>query len=76
MTVAMSADKKLSSIDEKFKKDELKFGLITNDDLVCRDCRNRFKDEGMPCNTSKCAKYEVKPDKVLDGGECDEYIKE
>lgn len=76
MAVAMSADKKLSSIDEKFKKDELKFGLITNDDLVCRDCRNRFKDEGMPCNTSKCAKYEVKPDKVFDGGECDEYIKE
>lgn len=72
----MAADKKLSSIDEKFKKDELKFRFITNDDLVCRDCRNRFKDEGMPCNTSKCAKYEVKPDKVLDGGECDEHIKE
>ena len=34
-----------------------------------------FKDEGMPCNTSKCAKYEVKPDEVLDGGECIEYDK-
>lgn len=49
MAVAMSADKKLSSIDEKFKKDELKFGLITNDDLVCRDCRNRFVSKMKEC---------------------------
>ena len=72
----MAANKNLSAIDEKFQKDKLSFDLVTNDDLVCKDCRNRFKDEGMPCNTSKCAKYEVKPDEVLDGGECIEYNKE
>ena len=45
----MAANKNLSAIDEKFQKDKLSFGLVTNDDLVCKDCRNRFKDEGMPC---------------------------
>lgn len=72
----MTANKKLNSLDKKFKKDKLSFELVTNDDLVCKDCMNRFKDEGMPCNTSKCAKYEVKPDEVLDGGECNEYEKD
>lgn len=72
----MTANKNLSAIDEKFQKDKLSFDLVTNDYLICKDCRNRFEDQGMPCNTSKCAKYEVKPDEVLDGGECIEYEKE
>lgn len=72
----MAANKNLNALDEKFQNDNLSFGLITNDDLVCRDCRNRYKDEGMPCNTSVCEKYEIKPDKVLDGGDCNEYEKE
>ena len=72
----MAANKNISAIDKKFQKDKLRFELITNNDLVCKDCRNRFKDEEMPSNTSKCAKYEVKPDEVLDGGECIEYDKE
>lgn len=72
----MAKKKDLSSIYEKFQNDKLSFERITNDDLVCKDCRNRFKDEEMPCNTSKCAKFEVKPDEVLDGGDCTEYDKE
>ena len=72
----MAEDKKLSVINEKFQKDKLKFSLITNDDLVCKDCRNRFEDKEMPCNTSKCTKYKMKPDEVFDGGECNEYSKE
>ena len=72
----MVANKNLNAIDEKFQKDKLSFELVTNDDLVCKDCRNRFNDEDMPCNTSRCAKYEVKPDEVLDGGECNEYEKD
>lgn len=72
----MTTNKNLSDIDKKFQKDKLRFSLITNDNLVCRDCQNRFEDKGMPCNTSKCAKYKVKPDEVLDGGECNEYNKE
>lgn len=72
----MAKKKDSSSIYEKFQNDKLSFERITNDDLVCKDCRNRFNDEEMPCNTSKCAKFEVKPDEVLDGGDCTEYDKE
>lgn len=72
----MAANKNISAIDKKFKKDKLSFELITNNDLVCKDCRYRFKDEEMPSNTSKCVKYEIKPDEVLDGGECIKYDKE
>ena len=72
----MAANKNISAIDKKFQKDKLRFDLITNDDLVCKDCRNRFKDKEIPSNTSRCAKYEVKPDEVLDGGKCIEYNKE
>lgn len=73
----MTTKKNLSPIDEKFQKDELKFNLITNNDLVCKDCANRWNDDGIPYNTSKCEEYQGrKPNKVLDGGNCDEYIKE
>lgn len=69
----MAANKRLNSLDKKFQKDDLKFDLITNDDLVCKDCKNKYEDKDTPCNTSKCAKFEIKPDEVLDGGECIEY---
>lgn len=64
---------KMNAIDEKFKKDNLKFELIKNENLICKDCRKKYDDTNMPCNTSKCEAYEMKPDKVLDGGECNEY---
>ena len=64
------------SLDEKFKNEKLTFVLITNDNLVCKDCKNKYDDKDMPCNTSKCAKYEIKPDDVLDGGSCIEYEKD
>lgn len=60
-------------INEKFKKDKLKFDLITNEDLVCKTCTQKYDDTNMPCNTSKCKVFSVKPGKVLDGGDCDEY---
>ena len=50
----MTTDKRLNSLDEKFKKDKLKFDLITNNDLVCKDCISKYEDKDMPCNTSKC----------------------
>ena len=34
-----------------------------------------FDDEKLPCNTSKCMIYEMKPDEVNDGGDCMEYEK-
>lgn len=45
-------------------------------DLVCNDCVFRFNDEVKAGNVSKCAVYESKPNKVLLGGECNDYIKE
>ena len=72
----MTASKRLNSLDKKFKKDEVKFDLITNDDLVCKDCKSKYEDKDMPCNTSKCKKFEIKPDEVLDGGKCNEYEKD
>ncbi len=66
-----------NSIDEKFKKDKLRFNLITNNNLMCKDCLYRYDDKDMPCNVSSCEVYQnMKPVTVLDGGNCDEYIKE
>jgi hypothetical protein len=69
----MATNKKLNPLDEKFKKDELKFKQITNKDLICKDCKKKYDDTNMPCNTSKCEAFNVKPDEVLDGGDCIEY---
>jgi hypothetical protein len=69
----MATNKKLNTLDEKFKNDELKFTQIKNDDLVCKDCRKKYDDTNMPCNTSKCEAFNVKPNEVLDGGDCIEY---
>lgn len=67
---------KKNPMDEKFKKDKLQFVQIKNENLVCKDCRKRYDDTDMPCNTSKCGAYVIKPDEVLDGGECAEHEKE
>ena len=69
----MTVSKNTNSIDEKFKNDKLKVERITNNDLVCVTCKSKYDDFDMPCNTSKCAKYNLKPVHVLDGGACDEY---
>lgn len=67
---------KMNSLDEKFKKDQLKFTPIKNKDLVCKDCMKKYDDTELPCNTSKCEVFDLKPNNVLDGGDCDEYEKE
>ena len=69
----MATNKKLNSLDEKFKNDDLKFEQITNKDLICKTCKKKYYDTNMPCNTSKCEAFNVKPDEVLDGGDCIEY---
>ena len=72
----MANNKNLNSLDEKFKKDELKFEVIKNENLICKDCRKRYDDTDLPCNTSKCQAFDIKPDEVLDGGDCIEYESE
>ena len=69
----MATNKKLNPLDEKFKKDELKFEPIKNKDLVCKNCKKKYDDTNLPCNTSKCEAYAIKPNVVLDGGDCDEF---
>ena len=69
-------DRKLNPLDEKFKKDILKFTPIKNANLTCKDCKKRYDDTELPCNTSKCEAFKMKPSKVFDGGDCIEYEKE
>lgn len=72
----MAAKSKMNPMDRKFQKDSMKMEQITNDDLVCKDCKSKFSDKDLPCNTSKCTKFpKCKPYEVLGGGECDEYEK-
>lgn len=67
------ATDKMNPLDKKLKNDDQVFGRITNEDLVCKDCAKKYDDTLMPCNTSKCEAFNVKPNDVLDGGDCDEY---
>lgn len=69
----MAANKKVNSLDEKFKNDNLELRPIKNKDLVCKDCKKKYDDTQLPCNTSKCEAYDMKPGYVLDGGDCIEY---
>lgn len=46
---------------------------ITNNDLVCKDCLFVYDDSVKLGNTSVCDKFAAKPNKVLLGGDCDEY---
>lgn len=48
---------------------------ITNNDLICKDCMFKFDDSQVLGNTSKCEVFESKPNKVLLGGNCNDYEK-
>lgn len=63
----------MNPMNGKFENDELKMVQIKNENLVCKKCRNKFDDTNIPANTSKCEKYDLKPDEVLDGGKCTEF---
>lgn len=57
------------------KNDEMKFDVIRNENLVCKDCRWKKDDAGIPANVCRCYAYNIKPLEVLNGGKCDKYIK-
>ena len=69
-------NKNLNPLDGKFKKDKMKFEFIKNENLVCKDCKKKYDDTKLPCNTSQCEAFDIKPDEVLDGGDCVEYEEE
>ncbi len=66
----------INPLDRKFRNDTLKFKPIKNKNLVCKDCKKRYDDTDLPCNTSKCEAFKMKPYEVLDGKDCIEYEKE
>lgn len=72
----MATNKKMNPLDEKFKNDNMKVEPVKNDDLICKDCKKKYDDTDLPCNTSQCEAFAVKPDEVFDGGDCIEYEKE
>ena len=66
----------MNPMNGKFGNDELKMVRIKNEDLVCKRCKSKFDDTSVPANTSKCEKFDLKPDRVLDGGRCKEFYAE
>ena len=69
-------DKK--ELEKRIKSEQQCMKRITNNDLVCRDCTNRFDDSEREGNTSFCAAYprRFKPNEVINGGDCRYYLKE
>lgn len=69
---------KMSEADAKKNASEQQAIVGThNCDLKCKDCVLRYDDSYICGNVSKCEAFPVhKPQEVLDGGECDEYVKE
>lgn len=63
------------SIDEKFKKDKLKFEVVRNKNLICKDCKYVLDDTEKLCNTSKCKIFDLKPNSVFNDNKCEEYLK-
>ena len=54
---------------KKWSDDKLSFDEITNENLVCKNCI--FANEKGP--VARCKKFNIKPNKVLLGGTCDEH---
>lgn len=72
---------RLKEIDENMRKrieSEARAIIpITNSTLVCKDCVQRFDDSIICGNVSRCEAFPTsKPNGVLLGGKCAEYVKE
>lgn len=67
---------KNSMLENRIKSEQEAAMPIKAKNLVCKDCVFRLNDEVKIGNVSKCAVYESKPNKVLLGGSCNDYIKE
>ena len=66
-----------NNISDRIKSEQQAFGRVTNNDLVCKDCLQRFDDTECYGNTSMCEYYpNGKPNSVLCGGECKEYVQQ
>lgn len=61
------------SMKERVESEAQSTMRISNKDLICKDCKNRFNDNEFWGNTSRCSKFRVKELEVLVGGSCIEY---
>lgn len=65
-----------NTLKERFKNENLIFKVLKNNQLTCKDCKLRYNDDALDCNTSRCEIFQIKPDEVLNGGDCDEKVRE
>ena len=59
----------------RMESESLASSRITNEDLICKDCRFKLEESEEPRITvSQCRRYTMKPADVF-RGKCDEYEK-
>lgn len=64
-------DKELNPIDRKCRNNKWVVTVVSNDNLICRDCI--YRNDEKP---GVCKMYQnIKPDTVFEKGECKEYIR-
>lgn len=72
-------------LEDRIKSEYKCHASITNEDLTCKDCRYSYDDTNPEKNfktedgvtyapTTVCEKFDMKPNKVLLGKECDEKV--
>ena len=64
------------SMKSRIQSEAKAVSRLTNQDIVCKDCRFRYDDSIKWGNTSTCKRYSIKPNPVILGKSCDEYEKE
>ena len=63
--------------NDRVKSEARAIVRVSNDNLVCKDCLMRYEDSVILGNTSRCEAYPAcKPNQILLGGKCDQYIKQ
>jgi hypothetical protein len=66
----------LTEFEKRIKDEQKGFVRITNEDLVCKDCKHKWDDNEILGNTSRCDCYQWKPNSIIVGGKCEKYEKE
>lgn len=65
-----------NEIEKRIKSEQQCMSRLTNDMLVCKDCVYKLDDSVKLGNTTRCLRYDDKPNEVLLGGKCDGYSNE
>ncbi len=65
-----------NSLQRRILSEQKCMRRITNNDLVCKTCIYKFDDTVKLGNTSRCEIYDVKPNDVLLGEDCEDYTSE